>query len=237
MPKTGHNTTPDNSVEEQLLPKKGEQLAVQITRPNMMFLQFRLKGTEPLSVCRFSEKAKAEMMKTQSEGSTARSKKQRTAKDFHGLFVAAQYRDRKEGWCGLHAASIRNASISACRIVGFKMTLAKLGLFVMADGYAEDGTPLLRIYGSEPTEWIAPVRNANNTFDLRARPRWEPGEWELRPRIRFDGDMFTPTDVTNLIMRVGLQVGLGEGRPDSKDSAGIGFGLFELVAEEQEKAA
>jgi hypothetical protein len=41
--------------------------------------------------------------------------------------------------------------------------------------------------------------------------------------------MLTADDVTNLINRVGLQVGIGEGRPDSKDSAGIGLGLFEIV--------
>ena len=33
----------------------------------------------------------------------------------------------------------------------------------------------------------------------------------------------------NLIARVGMQVGVGEGRPDSKQSAGLGFGLFDVV--------
>jgi hypothetical protein len=37
------------------------------------------------------------------------------------------------------------------------------------------------------------------------------------------------TDVVNLISRVGLQVGIGEGRPDSKQSAGLGYGLFEIL--------
>jgi hypothetical protein len=40
---------------------------------------------------------------------------------------------------------------------------------------------------------------------------------------------FTANDVVNLIARVGLQVGIGEGRPDSKESAGLGYGLFEVV--------
>jgi hypothetical protein len=33
----------------------------------------------------------------------------------------------------------------------------------------------------------------------------------------------------NLLARVGMQVGIGEGRPDSRESAGIGFGLFRIA--------
>jgi len=29
-----------------------------------------------------------------------------------------------------------------------------------------------------------------------------------------------------------VQVGVGEGRPDSRDSNGLGWGLFEIMAEE-----
>ena len=52
-------------------------------------------------------------------------------------------------------------------------------------------------------------------------------------RVRYDQDQFTATDIVNLIARAGLQVGLLEGRPDSKNSAGLGFGIFEVVPSEQ----
>jgi hypothetical protein len=142
----------------------------------------------------------------------------------------------------MHAAAMRNAMISACRLVGFKMTIAKLSVFVEADGIDErDGTELIRIYGPEPEMWIAPVRNDDGSFDLRPRPRWKAGTWEIRPKLRYDGDQFFPVDVANLLARVGAQVGLGEGRPDSKKSAGLGYGLFEVASAESseltEKAA
>jgi hypothetical protein len=35
-------------------------------------------------------------------------------------------------------------------------------------------------------------------------------------------------------MRVGIQVGICEGRPDSKNSAGMGWGTFKLVNSEAE---
>ena len=41
--------------------------------------------------------------------------------------------------------------------------------------------------------------------------------------------MLTEEDVVNLMARVGMQVGIGEGRPDSKASAGLGNGLFQIL--------
>ena len=41
--------------------------------------------------------------------------------------------------------------------------------------------------------------------------------------------MIGEEDVANLIMRAGMQAGIGEGRPFSKESAGIGYGLFEVM--------
>jgi hypothetical protein len=64
---------------------------------------------------------------------------------------------------------------------------------------------------------------------------WEPG-WEATVRIRFDADLFTITDVANLLRRAGLQVGVGEGRPDSKKSAGMGWGIFDISENTQEVA-
>jgi hypothetical protein len=213
--------------------KKDEaSVRVTIPAPDMRLAQFRFIGSEPLACCRFGAKARDRMIMDQKAGRSAKSKKILDPKDFEALFREAQYRS-DEGWCGIHAACLRCAAISACRIVGFKMTLAKLGLFVLADGRdREDGTPLLRVYGPEPDMWIGVVRNANGMPDMRPRPRWKAGQWELRPRIRYDAGMFSVSDVSNLMLRVGLQVGIGEGRPDSRNSAGLGYGLFDIAGAE-----
>ena len=47
-------------------------------------------------------------------------------------------------------------------------------------------------------------------------------------RMKYDAGQFTSTDIANLLVRAGAQVGIGEGRPDSKFSAGLGFGTFTL---------
>jgi hypothetical protein len=130
------------------------------------------------------------------------------------------------GECGIPAAAFRAAAISACRTVNFKMTLAKLGLFIEADFTDErDGTPLVAIEG-EPKCCTLPVRNATGVPDLRARAMWV--DWAATVRVRYDADMFRLEDVVNLLTRIGAQVGVGEGRADSKKSAGMGWGHFKL---------
>jgi hypothetical protein len=233
--------------KKAVLEENGEAIArpttsVQIAPLDMRIVTFNCVGTAHIAVNRVSQKVREDITAAQAEGGTSKSRKKRDPKNFEALCTAAAYRS-SEGWYGIHAASIRCAMISACRTVGYKMTLAKLGIFTKADGYdAEDNTPLIRIWGVDkdaavPHMWIAPVRNASGVFDLRPRPRWHPGEWSLRPSIRYDAGLFTLQDVTNLMQRVGAQVGLAEGRPDSKNSAGLEYGLFDLRMEAQKKAA
>ncbi len=206
--------------------KTNTQDAIRISPPNFQRIVLKLKGDAPLVINAFSAKARQAIRKTQEAGSTAKAGKKRDPKDFTACYEAAKHVS-DEGWCGIHAAAFRNACISACRACGFVMTHAKLAVFIDPDGFdREDGTPLVKITKGEPRMWVADARNATGVVDLRARPRWD--EWGCDLKVRFDADMFTKGDVVNLIARVGMQVGIGEGRPDSKKSAGLGFGLFTI---------
>lgn len=196
-----------------------------IKAPNIQHIVLRLDGTAPLMISKFSEKAKAQIKATHEAGSTARSKTKKEPRDFNADCYAARHIST-EGWDGIHAGAFRAAMISACRTVGFKMTLAKLAVSVKADGVdAEDGTPLVRIYGDHVVD-IRHTRNDNGGTDLRSRPRYDA--WHAFLEVRYDADIFTPTDIFNLMWRVGAQVGIGEGRPDSRASPGIGFGTFSI---------
>ena len=159
-------------------------------------------------------------------GKAASSKKNREAKSTDDLFNEARYISR-DGWDGIHAGAFRNAMISACRLVGFKMTLAKMSVFVIADGWdaVEPQIPLVRIYG-EPIKQEDMARVATGQPYVCVRPAYH--DWTMKLRVRWDADQFTLADVTNLVSRVGMQVGIGEGRPDSPHSAGMGWGLFEV---------
>jgi hypothetical protein len=200
--------------------------SVSIAAPKFQTAEFSIKGIAPLVIHRFSAKTKNQMKLKMETGKAASSKKNRDPKNTDDTYNEARYISR-EGWDGFHAAAIRNAMISACRLVGFKMTLAKLSVFVEADGVdaEEPQIPLIRIIG-KPTkqEDMARVETGQPYVTIRAAYH----DWKAKVRIRWDGDQFTIQDVSNLLSRVGLQVGIGEGRPDSKNSAGMGWGLFEL---------
>jgi hypothetical protein len=199
---------------------------IQIKAPNLQTATFRIIGTAPLVQAKFSQKAKEMMMATQAAGSQAKSKKVREAKNFDETCDQSVHYSR-DGWVGIPAGAFRAAMISACRLVGFKMTLAKLSLFVVADGFDRDeGTPLVRLISEKYERVDLHVRNATGVIDIRSRPMWR--EWQADVQIRFDADQFSLTDVSNLLSRVGEQVGLCEGRPDSKSSAGMGWGTFRI---------
>lgn len=199
--------------------------ALEIKAPRFEIIELRIDGTAPLVQHKFSAKARNQIIATQQAGSQAKGKRVREPKDFDAVYEGAKHLS-SDGWCGIPAGAFRNAMISACRTVGYKMTHAKLAAFVLADGYeADDGTPLVRIHG-EPERHTTYARNDNGSVDIRVRPMWK--EWHAIVKIRFDADMFSVQDVANLMMRVGMQVGIGEGRPDSKNSAGMGWGTFSI---------
>jgi len=200
---------------------------ITISAPDFQIIRLDIEGTAPLCINKFSAKAQNEMQASQEAGRTAKSRKNHGPKNFEGLFNEARHIST-EGWDGIHAAAFRNAAISACRAAGYVMTKAKLALFVQADGFdRDDKTPLVRITKGEPEMVITPCRNTSGGTDLRPRPVYFP--WGATLTLRFDAGMLTAQDVVNLIARVGLQVGVGEGRPDSKNSAGLGNGLFQIL--------
>lgn len=204
--------------------------ALTIAAPRFKTAEFRIVGAAPYVQNKFSAKALEQMRQTQEAGSTAKKGKKREAKDFNAAYEAAKHKS-VDGWCGIPAPAFRNAMVSACRMCGFQMTKAKLSVFVEADGFdVDDGTPLVKITKGEPIYHEASVRVGMGTTDIRPRPMWREG-WEAVVRVRFDEDQFTLQDVANLMMRAGLQVGVGEGRPDSRSSCGMGWGMFTLADE------
>jgi len=200
---------------------------VVIKPPNFNTAEFTTIGNAPYVQNAFPKKAKEQMKEKQTAGSQAKKGKTKDGKNFQECYEQSMHIS-KEGWNGIPASGIRASFISACRLVGFKMTLAKLGIFVEPDGFDKnDGTPLVRITKGKPHYVEHPVRLETGVTDIRARAMWDEG-WEAVVRIRYDADLFSLEDISNLFMRVGLQVGWGEGRPDSRKSSGMGWGTFLL---------
>lgn len=202
---------------------------ITITKPNIKRIRFEIEGTAPYAQHKFSAETMDTMRKKQEAGSTANKGKKKDPKDFERCYRNATYLT-KDGKYGINATAFRLAAISACRLIGFKMTLAKLALFVDADAYdAETGTPMVLFTKGAPQMDVRQARNSSGVVDLRSRPLWQPG-WRAVVTMAYDADVFTAKDVANLMLRIGQQVGIGEGRPDSTKSAGIGWGTFKIVS-------
>jgi hypothetical protein len=208
-------------------PIKGKDAVehIKVSPPRLRTAVIRIVGIAPYVQHAFSEKQRKAMEETQRAGQQARGKRVRKPKDFEGAYEAAKHKS-KQGWLGIPAPAFRNAMISACRLIGVKMTHAKLSVWVEADGIdANDGTPLVKITG-KPRVHEGSVRNSNGVADIRWRPMWET--WSAAVSVTWDLDQFHPADVMNLMLRAGLQVGIGEGRPDSPNSNGLGWGRFKI---------
>lgn len=200
--------------------------ALTIPAPKIDRINFKIKGTAPYVQHKFSQKSKMEMLKAHMEGGKSKNRKKTEARDIDAEYKGAMHLT-KTNKHGIPAPAFRSAMISACRVAGFQMTKAKLSVFIEPDDFdIDDGTPLVLING-KPEMHQAHCRLESGVASIAIRPMWR--EWTANLCIRYDSDQFSPEDVANLVMRAGLQVGVGEGRPDSRKSHGMGWGTFEIV--------
>lgn len=207
---------------------------ISIVEPNFQKVKLKIVGDAPIMTHKFSKKVAEKIEAKQTSKETVARK--RDPKDYKAEFNGARYVSSK-GWDGFPASALRNAMIAACRHVeGLQMTKAKGIVFIEAQGYdREKGEPLVRIQGCKPVHDTRPARLESGVCDLRNRPRYDG--WFAEVTIEFDADTMTATDVANLLVRAGKQVGLCEGRPNSSNSNGIGFGTFRVEGLKQKRAA
>jgi len=212
-----------------MLSKTPEAKKVTITPPNFMVSVVRIRGTAPYVQNRMSQRRREAMEEAQKQGTQQRrARKKKDPKDFDEAYRGAMHISQ-DGWYGIPASSFRAAMISACRTVGLTMQMAKLTVFVVGDGRdAEDNQALIRLHG-EPHPFNMAVRLASGTTDIACRPMFD--EWWADVTIKWDNDTFQAADIVNLLARAGVHCGIGAGRPDSKESAGMGWGTFEIVQE------
>jgi hypothetical protein len=208
--------------------KEPEVAPLVIARPNLQTVTISIRGTAPYVQHKFSAKARQQMLQAQMDGAKSKNRKKTEPRDPEADYQNAQHVST-EGWVGIPAPAFRSACIRACQLVGINMTMGRMSVFVLPDGFdADDGTPLVRIHG-DPEKVESTVRLATGVASVAIRPMWR--EWSAKVRVTFDGDQFSAQDVVNLMHRAGLQVGVGEGRPFSKKSDGMGWGTFEIDEE------
>lgn len=226
LDKTNMRTLANKATAKAKTEDNEKTQAAVIARPNLQIATVTIRGNAPYVQNKMSQRNIENMIAAQMAGSQDKKKtKKKDPKDFDAAYRGAMHISR-EGWHGIPAAAFRQGMIDACRAVDYVMTRAKMFLFVVADGYdREDGQPLVRIIG-EPHMFLMTVRLPSGATDVAARPMFD--EWSAKLTLKWDGDALSGNDVVNLLARAGFHCGVGAGRPFSKDSAGMGWGTFEV---------
>jgi hypothetical protein len=205
--------------------KQPEVRKIQVSPPLFKEISFHLVSTAPGVQCAFAAKTRDKIKEDQAKGKSSKNQKLRPRKNFAALYEASRHVSN-EGWYGWPANAFRKALIATCRVTEQTMQIAKMTIFVKADGYEINGTPLVRIIKGTPRQFEMAARNSgpSKSIDIRSRAIWD--YWECIVTVSYDSDQWNEEDIANLMLRAGIQNGIGEGRPNSRMSDGVGWGTW-----------
>lgn len=195
-----------------------EQSTIELRRLERVVFEIPIRGTAPLIVNRWSEKAKQMMLEKQT--TSARAKKQ--PKDPVANFEASRYL-LPDGRDGFPATAFKAAIVHAARLFeGITQVQLKQTVVVLGEGPDQ----LVPIDYGEITMREDTPRNKGGVADLRYRAQYWP--WSAVLRVRTIGGQFDRSSILSLVDAAGIG-GVGEWRPTSPKSATGTFGTFEVV--------
>jgi hypothetical protein len=191
---------------------------VSLKRIQREVAQIQIKGTAPLIVNRWSEKARTMMLDAQ-QGR----KNPKQPKDPQADYETSMYRF-EDGGHGFPVMAFKSATVKGGgRVFGkaVKMTELRQVFTFLADGIGTDGTQLARILG-EPTMREDMVRVGMGTADIRYRAEYR--DWSAILRIEYVPNVIDLDSVVALVDAGGTN-GVGEWRPEKSGS----YGTYEVI--------
>ena len=177
-------------------------------------MTFAIKGTSPLIMHQWSEKAMRQMREKQQGKKT----KDREARNPEAEAKAATY-TTDDGQIGIPGMAFKSALVTAAhRDIGIERTLVRKALFLVTN----DSGKVLPIEVEQPVIREDCVRVGMGSADLRYRPEFR--KWRCNIELEVDSDLMQEKDVLALVDRAGFGVGICEWRPEK----GGEFGRFEI---------
>ncbi len=171
----------------------------------------QIRGTSPLIVNRFSEKARRQMLDKQMGKASAGRAKKVPEDDYRAsLYVLP------DGKYGFPAIAFKHAAVTACTSTGKQVTkvAARQAFHVVGEYVVIEGEPRMR---------EDMVRLSTGVADIRFRGEFP--EWSTQLQIRYNMRTLSPEQIFNLINLAGFSVGVGEWRTEKDGS----YGMFECV--------
>lgn len=194
---------------------------INLTRIRREVAEIEIRGTAPLIVHRWSEKARRMMLDAQ-QGKKNPKQARNPIEDFE----TSMYRF-EDGGHGFPIMAFKSATVKGgARLFGkaVKMTELRQLCTFLPDGLGTDGTQLARIVGDEPIMREDMVRVGMGTADIRYRAEYR--EWGAVLRIEYVPSVIDLSSVVALVDAGGTN-GVGEWRPEKSGS----YGTFEVVGE------
>lgn len=192
--------------------------SVRLTRLARIVFEVPIRGTAPLIVNRWTEKARQMMLDNQQ--TKARAKKD--PKDPAANFEASRYR-LPDGSDGFPATAFKAAIVDGARYFdGLTMTDMKRMIVVVGEG-PDQLVPLE--YGAVTMREDTP-RNSSGGPDLRYRAQFWP--WSVTLKLLTVAGQFDNESLFALVDAGGIG-GVGDWRPSSPKSKTGTFGTFEVV--------
>lgn len=178
-------------------------------------MKFRIKGTSPLIMHQWSEKAKIQMRDKQQKGKKS---KERELRDPEAEAKAATY-TTADGSIGIPGMAFKSALVTAAhKDIGIEKTLVRKAIFLVCN----DPEKILPIDCDEPFVLESMVRVGMGSADLRYRPQFNA--WACDITLEVDAELLQQSDVLALVSRAGFGVGICEWRPEK----GGEFGRFDI---------
>lgn len=189
-------------------------MAVTVNEIKRQSVCFTIKGTSPLIMHQWTEKAKEMLRQTHAGKKT----KDRVAKDKEAEVKGATY-FTTDGKYGIPGLALKASMIGAAhKNIGIEKTIVRKALFLVSD----DPKCILPIESDAPVVREDPVRNNNGGADLRYRPQFN--NWSCQVTFEVDSELLTTKDIVVLVNRAGFGVGICEWRPEK----GGEFGRFKI---------
>lgn len=201
-------------------PQSDADLSVVIQPPKTVEFDVIIKGTAPLIMHAWSEKAKT-MMRDKQQGKKAAKKE---PKDPRAEWMGGRLLN-EEGRDCISAMCFKNAIVDTASFIdGITKVQLRGSVFVLGDLIPIEFEPDPKFEDSKsPHMREDMVRVGMGVADIRYRPEYR--NWSCRLRIRHMANVISTQDVMTLLATAGLVNGMGEMRPQK---TGGSFGTFEI---------
>lgn len=214
------------------LPRAAKSLSIDIPELKLGIMTLTLKGTTPLIMNKFSNKALRQIAEKQQ----GRAQQKRGAKDPEADCVGALHvldgspepkivhragRVSIKGKFGFPSSGFKKCAVYAADQVGLRASQVNKAFHVLG--------VLTEIKGSDPVmrEDFVRVGGISKSADIRYRPEFET--WSVQLTIRYNSLAITPQQIANLYNLAGFAIGIGDWRPQRGGQAG----MFEVARDQR----